>query len=158
MAAQIPDRILYHKEYYDLCTNPLELYWTTLRKKRPKLVSKDECKRGYVATWEVKDNQLFLREIDGIVRRSFVLWGRKEVPYSLAKLIGKRNTFVKATWYSGKLRIPTGAMTLFADNAYDSRYSREVIITVTKGDVERVVTLDSANQKLTVDEGNTGKT
>lgn len=155
MAAQIPDRILYHQKYFDLCTNPLELYWTTKRKKRPNLVTKDECKRGYVATWEIKDNQLFLREIDGIVRRGFVLWGRREIPYSLAKLIGKRNTFVKATWFSGKLRIITGAMTLFADSGYDSRYAREVIMTVTKGDVERVVTLDSVNQKLTVDEGMT---
>jgi len=82
-----------------------------------------------------------------------------QIPWSfIGQPCAKNDLSLKATWYSGKLRIPTGAMTLFADNAYDSRYSREVIITVTKGDVERVVTLDSANQKLTVDEGNTGKT
>lgn len=70
----------------------------------------------------------------------------------MARLFGKKKTRVKANWYTGKLRIPTGSMTAFADNGYDSRYSREVIVTVTEGNVDRIVTMDNTNHKLIVDQ------
>lgn len=151
MPAQLPDRILFNQEYCNLCTNPLESYWSASGKSRPRFVSRDECKRGYVATWEIRDNQLFLREIEGLIRRSFTLWGKPVVAYSLGKLFGRKKSLVKAVWFSGKLRIPLGKMFLFEDNGYDSRYEKEVIITVTRGDLNRIVTLDYTNQKLTVD-------
>ena len=45
------------------------------------------CYRGYLGTWEVKDNKLYLNHIEGI-------W----------KL--KNNEPVFADWYTGKLHIP----------------------------------------------------
>ena len=152
MAAQVPDRILYNQEYYDLCTNPLELYWIVRRKKRPRFIVKEECKRGYVATWEIKDNQLYLRDIEGTVKRSFALWGKNVAPYTMRKLFGGLKRFIKAAWYSGKLRIPAGPMVMFADNEYDSRYAKEIIVTVKNGNVDKIVTLDKENQRLTVNE------
>lgn len=152
MGAQIPDRILYNHEYHNLCTNPLELYWRNLRKRRPDFLEKEDCKRGYLATWEIRNGQLFLREIEGLFRRTFMWAWKKESRYSMARLFGKKKTRVKANWYTGKLRIPTGSMTAFADNGYDSRYSREVIVTVTEGNVDRIVTMDNTNHKLIVDQ------
>ena len=153
MAAQVPDRILYNQEYFSLCTNPLEMYWSTLRKRRPRFSVREDCRRGYIATWEIRDNQLFLLEIDGFVNRLFTLWGKPEVHYSMRKLFGQRKKVVKAMWFSGKLRIPVGHMILYADKGYDARYAKEILVTVTSGNVDRVVTLDKANHKLIVNEG-----
>lgn len=150
MAAQIPDRIIYNQAYYNLCTNPLELYWVSKGKKRPKFTASDVCVRGYVAPWELRDNQLLLREVQGQIRKRFTLWGDGVVQGSVARLFGRKKVLVKATWYSGKLRIPAGSMTMFEDNGYDSRYEKEVIITIDHGNVTKVVTLDYRNQSLKV--------
>ncbi len=150
MAAQLPDRILYNQEYYNLFTNPLEMYWK--HKKRPRFCPRDDCRRGYIATWEIRDNQLLLREIDGLVRRAFPLWGKNVVRYNMGKLFGRRQTVVKASWFSGKLRIPIGKMIMFADNGYDSRFASEIIVSITEGKIDRIVTLDTTNQKLIINE------
>lgn len=155
MAAQVPDRIIFNQEYLNLFTNPLEAYWMVSGLGRPRFIPSEDCRRGYVATWEIKDNQLFLREVEGRIRRSFALWGKRVVAYSLGKLFGKKRSGVKADWFSGKLRIPLGNMTLFDDNGYNSRFEKEVIITVTEGNLNRVVIIDSVNKRLTV-EGNLG--
>lgn len=152
MAAQLPDRIIFNQEYRNLYTNPLEPYWVVSGVRRPRFISQENCRRGYVATWEIKDNQLFLREVEGLIRRKFTLWGKRVVTCSMGKLFGRRRRRVKASWFSGKLRIPQGKMTLFDDNAYGSRFESEVIITVTHGNLDRVVTVDCVNKKLT-DEG-----
>lgn len=152
MPAQMPDRIIFNEEYFKLCTNPLELYWTISGRKRPRFASSVDCRRGYVATWEIRDNQLFLREIEGLIRRTFFLWGKRFVECSLKSLFGSKKPRVKAVWFSGKLRIPQGKMMMFEDNGYDSRYEKEMIITVTHGDLNRIVTLDYVEQRLTVNE------
>ncbi len=58
MAAQLPDKILLNGEQVDLYTNPLEQYWIRNDKKHPRFLSAPNCQRGYVAHWEIKDDQL----------------------------------------------------------------------------------------------------
>lgn len=153
MAAQLPDRIIYNLEYYNLCTNPLETYWTTRRKKRPRLVAREDCTRGYIATWEIRENQLFLYELEGAIRKVFSFWGEPTTKFTLRKLFGRSRPRVKAEWFSGKLRIPIGPMILFVDNAYDSRYEKEIIITIAEGDVKRIITMDNRAKTVIVNEG-----
>jgi hypothetical protein len=57
---------------------------------------------------------------------------------------------VKADWFSGKLRIPTGNMTQYEDSGYDSRFEQEIIITVEHGDVLKTRTLDYTQRTLVV--------
>ena len=60
-----------------------------------------------------------------------------------------KNKLVKATWFSGKIRIPIGNMTMFEDRGYDSRFEKEQIITINRGEIIKSVTLDFM-AKLTV--------
>jgi len=152
MPAQVPDKILFSgDEYADLYTNPLELYWSNLRKKRPEFSYTNECRRGYVAYWVIKNNQLFLKSIEGEFKKRFLLFGKRLRKYTVNTLFPRsKNKLIKASWFSGKLRIPQGNMTMYEDDAYDSRFERELIMTIDKGEVLKVVTLDYTHHRLVV--------
>lgn len=126
MAAQLPDQILLYGEKADLYTNPLEQYWLLHKRKPPTFYWTPICKRGYIATWEILDNQLILRSIDGNVEKRFFLFWKKTVRFTLKILFQKAGTSgVKAAWFSGKLRIPQGKRTLYVHHEYDSRFEKE---------------------------------
>ena len=151
MAAQLPDNILYEGEKMDLYSNPLENYWALRNKKRPNFYWTPICKRGYVATWEIIDNQLILRSIDGNVEKRYFLFWKKPVRCTLKMIFSKAGVGgVKASWFSGKIRIPQGKRTLYVHNEYDSRFEREMVITVEQGNVVKTVVLDYIQQKLQV--------
>ncbi len=150
MAAQLPDKILQNGIIQQLYTNPLEHYWIRMDKKRPLFYPLPNCRRGYVATWEVRDNQLFLKDIDGNYERTTLFFGKESNRYSLKLLFPKSgNRLIKANWFSGKLRIPQGKMTIY-DEDYGSRFEQEIIITIEKGNVVKMVTIDYAQRILIV--------
>ena len=152
MAAQLPDIIILHGERMDLYSNPLELYWTLSKKKRPAFQTSSTCKRGYIATWEILDKKLLLKSVDGNAEvSSFIFW-KKVVRYSVGMLFSKaRNRAIIATWFTGKIRIPQGNRTLYVHNEYDSRFEREMVITLEQGNVTKTVVLDYTQQKLQVE-------
>ncbi len=100
--------------------------------------------------WEIRGNQLFLKAVDGVYHRKALFFWKKLARYNLKILFPKaKNRLVKATWYSGRLRIPQGKMTLYDDD-YRSCFEQEVIVTIEKGVIKRMVTLDNMKRRLTV--------
>lgn len=60
--AQYPDKIFYNNKEYSLLTNPLEKYFERNEDKRPKGgVTSSALWRGYVATFEIIENELFVK-------------------------------------------------------------------------------------------------
>ncbi len=152
MAAQQPDSILLYGKTMDLYTNPLEQYWSLRKRKRPAFHLTPICKRGYIATWEILDKQLILKNISGNVEKRLFLFWKKVMPYSLKMLFSRSSKGgVRASWFSGKLRIPQGKRTLYVHQDYDSRFEKEMVITVEQGTVIKTVTLDYIQQKLYVE-------
>jgi hypothetical protein len=152
MSIQLPDKILKDGEWMDLYSNPLEQYWIAARKKRPAFYPRFNCKRGYVATWEIKGNQLFLNDIVGNFERRF-LFLKKSASCSLKWLfpkLARQHKLVKANWFSGKLRIPLGKMLFYEHSGYDSRFEKDQIITVEHGEILKVVILDNIQHELIV--------
>lgn len=150
MAAQLADIIWVEGEKMDLYSNPLEEYFIKTRKRRPSFFKLDTCRRGYVATWEIKENQLFLTALEGDIEGSG-FFGKKSKKGSIKTIFRKAGQQgVKADWFSGKLRIPNGNMTQYEDSGYDSRFEKEIIITVEHGDVLKTRTLDYTQRKLVV--------
>jgi hypothetical protein len=150
MAAQLPDRVLLNGEYLNLYSNPLEQYWISLNKKKPAFQVFPNCKRGYLADWEIRSEQLFLTGIEGTYKVNFIFF-KKLFRYTLKTLFRRsKNKLVKAKWFSGKLRIPLGKMTLYQHAGYDSRFEKELIVTVDKGNVIKTVTLDFTKRTLEV--------
>jgi hypothetical protein len=150
MAAQLPDKILLNGALQHLYSNPLEHYWIRMDKKRPLFYPLPNCRRGYVATWEIKNSQLLMKDIDGNYEKSTLFFGKQTARYSLKMLFPKSgDRLIKASWFSGKLRIPQGKMTIY-DEDYGSRFEQEIIITVEKGEIVKMVTLDYTRKILTV--------
>jgi predicted NUDIX family NTP pyrophosphohydrolase len=89
-------------------------------------------------------------DIDGEYTSTVLLFRRKLVKASVKKVFPKSNGSVFANWYSGKLRIPTGSMTQYEHDDYNSRFEKEIIITIEKGKVLKMVTLDYTQQRLVV--------
>ena len=151
MAAQLPDIIVVDHQKLDLYSNPLEQYWIRENKRRPHFHATGSCKRGYVATWEIRNMHLYLKNVEGEVARRYFLFGQKLVKCNLTIISSNaEKSPVKATWFSGKLRIPRGNRLAFEHQGYDSRFEREIIITVDHGHVIKMVTLDNVKQLLTV--------
>jgi len=150
MAAQLPDKILLNGRLQQLFSNPLEHYWLKSEKKRPAFYSLPNCRRGYVATWEVLGKQLHLREIDGNHEKVNIFFRKETTRFSIKDIFPKSlGRLVKANWFSGKLRIPQGKMTTYDDD-YGSRFEQEMIITVEKGDIIKIATLDYTNRTLII--------
>ena len=150
MAAQQPDKILFSGELLDLYTNPLEQFWLNTKKVRPPFITSPDCVRGYVAGWEIRNNKLLLTKVEGGYLRNYIFF-RKPAFYSLKKLFPRsKNRPVLASWFSGKLRIPIGNMTLYEHSGYDSRFEKEFIVTIQDGEVTKVVTIDFKEKSLVI--------
>lgn len=153
MTAQLPDRIMLDGQSWDLYTNPLEQYWSRLRNARPALYPLPYCMRGYVATWVIKDHQLFLISVDGNYEKKSVFFGSRSARFSIDTLWPRLNSqTIKASWYSGKLRIPQGKMSIYDFNGYNSRFEKEVIVTVENGDILKILVLDYTQKTVTMNE------
>lgn len=151
MAAQLPDIILLKNRKMELYTNPLEGHWLKMGKRKPNFKTTETCNRGYIATWLIDNNDLLLKQIDGEHYSSSFFFGNKLIETTLKKIFPKSGGHgVLANWYSGKLRIPAGHMTLYEHSNYNSRFEKEIIITIDKGRVLKMVTLDYTQQKLVV--------
>jgi len=152
MAAQLPDILILDGDKMDLYSNPLEPYWVSHPKKHPAFLTTEDCMRGYVATWEIVNKLLILRSIEGKVMKRNFLFQKKVVPYSWKMLFPKvKKEGLVASWFTGKIRVPQGNRLFYVHHAYDSRFEREMIITIDRGSVIKTVVLDHKQQKLEVE-------
>jgi hypothetical protein len=126
MTAQRADIIIIEGKEYPLFTNPLEDYWTKKNPKPPIGLPVTSCWRGYIATWEIIDNILYL--IDITIRTPK---GETGLVYVFPDTTDK----IKATWYSGELRIPQGDCLHYEHGGYESIYASDWFISIEKGEV-----------------------
>ncbi len=125
MTAQTPDILILEGERHALFTLPLEVYFEE-RAGRPKFrVPHTGCWRGYVATWEVKDNRLFLISVNGQLND-----GTK---FDAAWLFPDEPLPVFAKWYTGTLKLPLGDLLQYEHMGFASFYEDELRLTVERG-------------------------
>ena len=128
--AQAPDVLVYQGEKKDLFSNPLEVFYESANRKRPKFMIQPMTIssgnwRGYIATWEVENQRLYLRDIQSwLCPRQNEARCRK---VTLASLFpGKvRDGRVSADWFTGELRIPDGEQLRYVHSGYASIYERD---------------------------------
>jgi len=80
--------------------------------------------RGYRGTWEIKDNHLYLTDIEGYFKLS-----EKELLF--------------ADWFSGSLRIVRGKRIHYVHMGFESIFEEDVIIYVDKGIVTNTEIIDN---------------
>lgn len=123
MTAQIKEILIYKGERFGMATEPLEPY---IRKNdikfNPNCVISC-CWRGYVGTWSIEDNRLYLVNLDTDDN------GKK---VGLEYLFPNQKK-VFADWFTGELHIPYGKLMKYVHQGYASLYEKELLLTIKNG-------------------------
>ncbi len=140
---QVPDVIIFKGDTLSLFSNPLEEY---LKKKKTRAINhytlesgSTACYRGYVATWEIKDNQLYLLKIkdchyhDEKIKRKF----------DLIKEFGEKKVLAK--WFNGKILIVRGKELVYFHSGYSAIYEKEIELSISDGKITNEKVIDNSN-------------
>ena len=122
---QIPDKIIYKGKEYMLYPIPMGIYFEKYPERRPK--SEEESTdlwRGYVATFEITKNKLYLKDI-----RVLDNGGWK----SVRKEVFPRKRTVKVDWMTGLLEMPSGKLINYVHMGFSSSYEHYTILEMKKG-------------------------
>lgn len=114
-----------------------------MQERLKKYISESRCSaswRGYKATWEVRENVLYLVKVDANPCSS------KRTPVPLSELFPDTTGPVQAIWFTGTLRVPQGQQIEYVHMGYESRYERYLILLVENGHVVNRSTKTSAKR------------
>jgi len=132
--AQAPDRIRIDGQDYELNTNPLEPWLEAHAWKPPEEVETSSANwRGYIASWEIVDGQLVLRDVT--IRVAGEEPGDSTSKSILGDLFQSAAVRVVADWYSGALIVPDGEVTHYVHMGYGSSYERYQVLRIANGRV-----------------------
>ena len=144
MTAQAPDIIVVDGEAFRLFSNPLESYFN---EDNPRPDFGFVCTanwRGYVATWEISEDTMYLVDL----RSS----GSRSTDLSIATLFPGSPNKVKAEWFTGELRLPRGKCIRYVHLGYGSVYEEELIIEIKNGIVKNRRIIDNRKRFKSKDE------
>ena len=133
--AQRPDKIIYQGQTYSLHSNPMEAYFSKHPDKKPKTSQPSTALwRGYVATFEFKDEELFLKDIEVKYRDTI------ENAYkwrSVLEEVFPEGENLKIDWLTGLLVIPYGELVNYVHMGYGSTYENYILLEIDKGDFKK---------------------
>lgn len=158
--AQSPDVLIHEGKTYDLFSNPLEdFYAGGAKNKRPNFwiapnTISSGTWRGYIATWEIIGDKLYLTRIDSWFCRPSMRTKSGCRRVNLSNLFGKSvvDGKVFAAWFSGKLRVPDGKELKYVHSGYASIYERTIIFEVAGGNIVNQKTIDNTQRALPSDQ------
>ncbi|MCP3669639.1 MAG: hypothetical protein GY814_04270 [Gammaproteobacteria bacterium] len=142
MTAQIGEGLIYHGRKVTMCTEPLGDYFAFGGERPVFAANCTALWRGYVGTWEVIDDRLYLVSLSGKLNDGTKI--------TLETLFPGYPERVFAHWYSGTLRIPEGKRIEYVHMGYGSTFERDVFLEINEG----VVTGTSVQNNGTVDNPN----
>ena len=101
MTVQAGDLLIYMGELHSTHSQPLETYIKKINLPHPIVSPNTACKRGYYATWEIKDNKLFLVKWKGYI----LDYMNVDIEYLFP---GEKVVF--ANWFTGEIYYPLGEL------------------------------------------------
>jgi len=149
---QEPDRIIYQNQERMLFSNPLEDYYANGRKRPNYMIEPFTTStgnwRGYVATWQIDGENLFLIKVDSWLCNGATKNSCRQVTLNELfpnKVSGDK---VLANWFSGELRVPDGKELQYVHMGYGSTYERDLIFVVKAGKVSEPVIVDNTKKPI----------
>lgn len=135
--AQVADKIIYNGQEYMLFSNPMESFFAQYPEKRPEGgIITTASWRGYVATFEIKDNQLYLKDIEIDVYIKDEKVNDKYSSKSVLNEIFPNQEHIKIDWLTGILVIPHGELVNYVHMGYASTYENYILLEIDKGDLK----------------------
>ncbi|SFO24573.1 hypothetical protein SAMN05421741_12931 [Paenimyroides ummariense] len=129
--SQAPDKIIFNDKEYSLLTNPLEAYFKINPEKRPKnTLSISSLWRGYVATFEIKNNRLYVSKIEIV---NFDKENDSMIASDIISDLFPSEADRYLDCYSGILTICYGEIVDYVHMGYESAYENYILIEITAG-------------------------
>lgn len=134
VTAQISDKILFKGTEYDLNSNPLEPFFERNPDRRPigGIVS-TALWRGYIAYFEIIDDQLFVTDIKIEVRDENSEDSNRYKWKSAYEQVFPNTEKTKIDWYNGILIMPLGEMVEYVHMGYASTFTDYWLIEIENG-------------------------
>jgi hypothetical protein len=123
LTIQAGDILSYNGEKKTIATEPLKSYLET-HSDVSFIFKSTALVRGYIGTWEIKNNQLYLISLLGFVDNN------KKVDLSY---LFPNKTEVFANWFSGNIRIPEGELLNKINLGYASVFEKDRILNIKEG-------------------------
>ena len=130
MTAQTSEVLIYKNEELMLFSEPLEGLFEKLHPTYEPLNFSTACWRGYIGTWKIENNKLYLTKVES------VRYEDEESDLCLTDLFPDSSGDVFAIWYSGTLICPMGDV-IENHAGFGSTYERELLIEIENGFVTR---------------------
>lgn len=150
--SQYPDKIIYNGKEFRLEYNPLEVFF----KKNPTL--KPEIKvissalwRGYVATFEVIDNQLYVKDIQIEESDTTDKDNYKTYWKSVMNQVFPNQTRVKVDWVNGLIVLPYGEVVEYIHMGYGSLHENYILLVMENGMVKKEIKLNAKEYQAYTD-------
>lgn len=154
MTAQSCEKLIFEGETHRLAAMPLEDYFQRESLDSPFAMISTALYRGYIGTWEIKDDRLFLKSIVVPEFRFEEAPPKMSVePHDvpLKKIFPTAATPVFADWYTGELRCPQGEMLEYIHSGFGSVYEADILIAVEAGVVTNTTKRENSRQRLLED-------
>lgn len=131
--AQVPDIIKFKGKEFALNSTPLELYFEKFPEKRPTSdVMSTANWRGYIATFEISENELRIADIEIIINdKSDPSNTYKQK--SVFRDLFPKNSETKLDWYNGILILPYGKLRNYVHMGFASTYSKYWLLEIKNG-------------------------
>lgn len=135
--SQAPDKIIINGEKKNLFSNPMEPYFELNESKRPKTgISSTALWRGYIATFEVIENELFVIDIE-IEIKDETKESFETILKSVFKEVFEDKQKVKVDWLNGILVIPYGERINYVHMGYGSTYEFYTLLEIQNGNLTK---------------------
>lgn len=140
--AQAPDKIWYEGKLYDMQTNPMEPYFEKNPGKKPKseMISSGLW-RGYIATFEIVDGGLYLRDIEVLDPNPEKVFDRRFK--SVIDEVVPKGQRLKIDWFDGLLVLPHGKPVSYVHMGYGSTFENYILLEIAAGDFKRSKSFDN---------------
>jgi len=128
MTAQISETLLYDGRSYSLFSTPLDPFLETTRHPIKLAETNTALWRGYVGTWSIEDDHLYLVDLKGGA--------------STGDEVGLKDIFPDATdgvfahWFTGDLRCPMGELLSYRHMGFGSQYEKDFYFHIRRGIVQ----------------------
>lgn len=141
--AQASDVLIVDGQEFALNTNPLEAQLEQKKWRPPDDAAIWSSNwRGYIATWEVKGDKFFLRNVS--IAIADPKDANKEIRKNIIGDLYPGASEVFADWYTGALIVPDGKMIRYVHMGYGSSYDHYQIFRVRAGQIVEHLSLDAA--------------
>ena len=144
---QDPEILIYKGKSYDMRSSPLEAFYNYKLPEfwiEPNTMSSGNG-RGFIATWEVINDKLYLTKIDSWFCRKSIRTKSGCRRVTLRDLFGRKviNGKVSASWYFDKLEVTYGEQLLYASKPQLPIFEYEMIFEVEAGKVGEPLMIDN---------------